>query len=219
MARWAVARLSQNAILPGAQRNRTVYSVRVASRHSSRRIRRSAPVRSPDLAGAAGEAGTHEQGPLTGFRVHPHRGVVGDEVGLGDLAGTLAAFGGPRSELVPDVDAVGQLTELPGQTLIGGNEIGPRGVAAVRRQDIGTQDRRGRRIDERRHIGVPTVVVRRPLAAEVLVVAAAVDGKDLRKPAGGFSSCGCAGVTLPNRRANATCSAWPISWSRKKITL
>jgi len=44
-------------------------------------------------------------------------------------------------------------------------------------------------------------------------------GRISGNPSGGFSSCGWAGVTLPNSRAKAICSACPIRWSRKKTTL
>ena len=79
---------------------------------------------------------------------------------LGQLAGHLA----PQDRqvvVVHGVEAVDEVLHLRRQLLVGGGEVGPLRVAAVRRHDEAPQDRRHRRLGHERDVGVPAALDRR----------------------------------------------------------
>jgi hypothetical protein len=85
---------------------------------------------------------------------------------------------------------VGQPLERGGQALVGGDQVGPSGVAADAGDDVGPQDGGEGRVDRGRDVGVPAdervgaVVVLADLVAVALDQALDVDRVDLREPFG-----------------------------------
>ncbi len=159
--------------------------------------------KSDDLALARGEAWADEQRPLPTLGMDAYHRVDRQQRFGRDLP-RIGRVGGEQTavpaEAVLGAQLAGQAPQRSRQALIGRDEVGPSGVTAVRRDDVSTQDGPGRRIHQRRDVGVPAVVVRHLPRAELRLVTSAVDGQDLRKAGRRLVLIGMGGCELTELR-------------------
>ena len=129
-----------------------------------------------------GESGVDVERLLARLGMHPHHGMLGEQ-----RPPVAPGAGSPRwRSRRPAVrsgapHAARRRAGAAAPTaLVGGDGVGPLGVSAVGRDHLGAQDRRGRRIDRRGHVGVPVRLVEAAAAAVAGLEPVAEDRVDRR---------------------------------------